>query len=128
MRLSSLIPVAFYALATMSHAEPVHAAHPLDGYVCMNLNLPDAQMRDPSASRVPILTAPRPDSPVGTLATSIVIAKAPEHVVNGYAEVLQLTGKPGWIKANMILPYHSASDPYARCTPSLLSNGRIGTG
>ena len=128
MKMLFLLPITLSAFPFMSHAEPVHAVRPLDGYVCMNLNLPDAQMRDPSGQRIPILTAPRPDSPVGTLATPIVIAKAPEHVVGGYAEVLQLTGKPGWIKADLILPYHSASNPYARCTPSLLSNGRIGTG
>ena len=128
MKMSFAALAVSCALAPVSHAEPVHAVRPLQGYVCMNLNLSDAQMRDPSAARVPIMTAPRSDSSVGTLATPIVFAKAPEHVVDGYAEVLQLNGKPGWIKADMILPYHSVSDPYARCTPSLLSNGRIGTG
>jgi hypothetical protein len=128
MKVSIVVLTVSWALAPLSHAEPVHAVRPLEGYVCMNLNLSEAEMRDPNAARVPILTAPRSDSSVGTFATPIVIAKAPEHVVDGYAEVLQLTGKPGWIKADIILPYHSASDPYARCTPSLLSNGRIGTG
>jgi hypothetical protein len=114
--------------AHAAHAQEVRAVRTLDGYVCMNLNLPDARMRDPAAPRVPIREAPRANAAVGTLATPIVITKSPEHVVDGFAEVLQLTGKPGWIEAKMIVPYRSASDPFAHCTPSLLSNGRIGTG
>jgi hypothetical protein len=128
MRTFILGLIAAGALAPTAHAEEVRAVRTLDGYVCMNLNLPDARMRDPAAPRVPIRVAPSPDAAVGTLATPIVIARTPEHVVDGYAEVLQLTGKPGWIEANMIVPYRSASNPFARCTPSLLSNGRIGTG
>jgi hypothetical protein len=72
--------------------------------------------------------APHPDAAVGTLAAAVVFAKAPPHVVDGYTEVLQLTGKPGWIETRMIVPYHSVSNPYAHCTPSLMSNGRIGIG
>ena len=87
------------AFASAAHAQDVRAVRALDGYVCMNLNLPDARMRDPAAPRVPIRVAPRPDAAVGTLATPIVITKTPEHVVDGFAEVLQLTGKPGWIEA-----------------------------
>jgi hypothetical protein len=120
--------IAAGAFASAAQAQDVRAVRTLDDYVCMNLNLPDARMRDPAAPRVPIRVAPRADAAVGTLATPIVITKTPEHVVDGYAEVLQLTGKPGWIEANMIVPYRSASNPFARCTPSLLSNGRIGTG
>jgi hypothetical protein len=120
--------MAAVVFAPAVHAQEIRAVRALDGYVCMNLNLPDARMRDPAAPRVPIRVAPRPDAAVGTLATPIVITRTPVHVVDGYAEVLQLTGEPGWIEANMIVPYHSASNPYARCTPSLLSNGRIGTG
>jgi hypothetical protein len=116
------------ALAPEARCQEVRVVRPIDGYVCMNLNLSDARMRDPKAPRVPILTEPHPGALVGTLAASIVFAKTPAHVVDGYAEVLQLTGKPGWIGAGMIVPYRSASNPYARCTPSLLSNGRIGAG
>ena len=120
--------IAAGALAPSAHAQDVRAVRTLDGYVCMNLNLPDARIRDPAAPRVPIRVAPRADAAVGTLATPIVITKTPEHVVDGYAEVLQLNGKPGWIESNMIVPYRSASNPFARCTPSVLSNGRVGTG
>ena len=115
-------------LTLPAQAQEVRAVRPIEGYACMNLNLSDERMRDPAAPRVPILTEPRPGAPVGTLAASIVIARNPAHAVNGYTEVLQLTGKPGWIESSMIVPYRSASNPFARCTPSLLSNGRIGAG
>ena len=85
-------------------------------------------MRDPTRHRCAILAAPRADAAMGTMATPSCSSEAPEHVVDGYLEVLQLNGKPGWIEADMIVPYRSASDPYARCTPSVLSNGRVGTG
>jgi hypothetical protein len=67
-------------------------------------------------------------SSVGTSAAPIVIARAPEQAVDGRAKVLQLNGAPGWIKAEMIRPYHGVSYRFAACTPSPLSNGRIGTG
>jgi hypothetical protein len=120
--------IAAAALAPSSRAEPVYAVRPLDGYVCMNLNLSEAQLLDFKGPRIPILVAPRPDAAVGTLAAAVVFAKSPPHVVDGYTEVLQLTGKSGWIETRMIVPYHSASNPYAHCTPSLMSNGRIGIG
>jgi hypothetical protein len=116
------------ALAPNTRADPVYAVRPLDGYVCMNLNLSEAQLLDFKGPRIPILVAPRPDAAVGTLAAAVVFAKAPPNVVDGYTEVLQLTGKPGWIETRMIVPYHSVSNPYAHCTPSLMSNGRIGIG
>jgi hypothetical protein len=116
------------SLAQATRADPVYVVRPLDGYVCMNLNLSEAQLLDFKGPRIPILVAPRPDAAVGTLAAAVVFAKSPPHVVNGYTEVLQLTGKPGWIETSKIVPYHSASNPYAHCTPSLMSNGRLGIG
>ena len=123
----SLVAIAC-ALAPAASAQGLRAVRPLDGYVCMNLAVPDAQLRDPHWPGVPILTAPSPDAPRGALAAATVIAKAPPHLANGYAEVLRLNGQPGWIEADKIKPYSSASNPYARCTPSIMSNGRPGFG
>jgi len=114
-------------LALPSQAQPVTVDRPLDGYSCALLNVPDAQMRDPQWAGVPILTAPSPSAPRGTMASGIVVIRNPAHVVGGFAEVLQRTGKPGWIEAGKIVPYKSKSHANATCTPALLSNGRIGT-
>lgn len=114
-------------LAPAAMAMDVHAVKPLDGYVCKSLNATEAQERDPFWVGVPIRIEPDASAPRGTIAAATVIAREPAHIVNGFAEVLQLTGQPGWIAADKIKPYHT-SNPYARCTPSLLSNGRIGAG
>lgn len=124
----SVILVAFCALSPMAHAQGIRAVKPIEGYACKSLVAPEAQQTDTRWAGVPILTEPSPSAPRGTNAAAIVIAKEPAHVVNGYAEVLQLTGKPGWIEADKIGPYRSRSNPFARCTPSVLSNGRIGFG
>lgn len=126
----SVILAAFCTLAPLAvaHAQGVRAVKPIEGYACKSLVATEAQQMDARWAGVPILIEPDPAAPRGTNAAAIIIAKEPAHVVNGYAEVLQLTGQPGWIEADKIGPYHSRSNPYARCTPSVLSNGRIGFG
>lgn len=122
------ILAALCVLAPVAHAQGVRVVKPIEGYACKSLVATEAQMLDTRWAGVPILTEPDPAAPRGTIAAAIVIAKEPAHVVNGYAEVLQLTGQPGWIAVDKIKPYRSASNSYARCTPSVLSNGRIGAG
>lgn len=108
-------------------AQPVTAVRPLDGYACALLNATEAQLRDPQWPGVPILTAPNAAAPRGATASAIVILRSPAHVVDGFAEVLQRTGQPGWIEAAKLAPYGSKSHPGAKCVPVVLSNGRIGT-
>jgi hypothetical protein len=113
------------ALAPATRAEPVYAVRAIPGYKCMKLNLTEKQALDFSgASLVWILTAPETHAPHGTWAASVVLVRTPEHLVNGYLEVLQATGTPGWIEADKVKPY----DPNMRCVPSVMSNGRIGGG
>ena len=97
---------------------------PLGGLVCTRLVATERQMLDPRGTGIFILAAPRPDAPRLTSAPSVVFAKAPAHVVTGYAEVVTINGEPGWIEAGKIKPF----DPSTRCVPSLMSNGRIGAG
>jgi hypothetical protein len=111
---------AAVSMAAPARAESVYAVHPIDGYKCMKLNLTEKQALDFSgASRVWILTAPQSHAPHGVGASAVVLVRTPQHLVNGYLEVLQNTGKPGWIEADKVKPY----DTNARCVPSLLSNG-----
>ena len=123
-----VILAAVCSFACAAHAQGVRAVKPIEGYACKSLNATEAQMLDPRWPGVPIQTEPSATAPRGTIAAATVIAKEPAHIVNGFAEVLQLTGQPGWIEVNKIKPYHSASNPFARCTPSVLSNGRLGFG
>jgi hypothetical protein len=116
--------VAAGAFASYPRAEPVHAVRPIDGYVCMRLNVTEAEVLNPRGTGIFILTAPRPDAAHGTTAPGVVFAREPEHRVDGYLEVLQLTGQPGWIAADKVKPFEKT----LRCVPSVLSNGRIGIG
>ena len=115
-------------LASVAHAQGLRAVHPLDGYACMNLNVPEKLLEDRTWAGVPVFAAPLPDARQVAVATPTVIAKSPAVITNGYAQVLRLNGDTGWIEAAKLKPYSSASDLYARCTPSLMSNGRPGLG
>jgi hypothetical protein len=120
-----LCVIAGVSLATSAHAESVYVMHPIEGYMCMKLNLTEKQALDFSgASTVWILTEPETRAPRGTAAASVVMVREPQHLVNGYLEVVQLTGKPGWIEADKVRPL----DKNTRCIPSVMSNGRIGPG
>lgn len=120
--------LASAACLPAAHAQGLRAVRPLDGYACMNLAVPETLLEDRTWAGVPILSAPRADAQQVAVATPTVIAKAPAVIVNGFAQVMRLTGETGWIEAAKLKPFSSASDPYARCTPSVMSNGRMGFG
>jgi hypothetical protein len=120
-----LIAAATLALmSSQARAQRVYPVRAIDGYVCAWLNATEAQMRNPKGTGIVIRQAPDAGAAVGTTAPGIVFVRAPQHVVGNFAEVLQLTGKPGWIEQRYIKPY----DPNSRCVPSVMSNGRIGNG
>ena len=55
---------------------------------------------------------------------SVLIVREPRVVVNGFVQVLQFNRREGWIEGRHIKPM----DPFARCTPSVISNGKLGIG
>ena len=113
-----------------TQAAGVEAVAPINGYACMQLARDAAHLTD--APSVPhMLSAPSPDATSLGAAPYVVIARAPERVVNGYAETLWMGStrdRPvtGWVSAGVLLPFHSSTAPGARCTPTWLSNGRAG--
>ncbi len=107
-----LAPVA--ALAT-----GLTAVQPIPGYVCMALQPPDAAP--------PVLVLPSPSAPHLGIASATMIVASPLQTMNGYAKVLHLDGRIGWVEASKLRPWRSASDPSATCTPSIMSDGRPGT-
>jgi hypothetical protein len=124
MRKFILCLIAANALAPVVRAEPVHAVRPIDGYVCMKLNVTETEVLNPRGTGIFILIAPHADAAHGTTAPGVVFVREPQHLVDGYLEVLQLTGQPGWIAADKVRPFEKT----LRCVPSVLSNGRIGIG
>lgn len=111
-------------LSAPAHAQRVSVVRPMDGYGCAWLNATEAQRMNPWGTGIVIREAPAAAAPVGTTAPGLLFVRTPPHVVGGFAEVLQINGKPGWIETRYLKPY----DPNARCVPSLMSNGLVGNG
>lgn len=112
------------ALSLPAHAQPVRPVRPLDGYACMKLALTEAQAMDPRGTGINLLAEPSAGAAVITTAPSVVFVRSPHVQRNGYLEAIALNGKPAWIAADKVQPM----DPLARCTPSVMSNGRLGVG
>ncbi len=123
MRIIVAVLLAAMALAVAAAAPPT-VVRPLPGFVCMKLSLTEAQALDPRGSGIYIRLQPDDNAPVGRLAPSVVFARTPAHVEHGYLEVVQITGKPGWIRQSQVRPMA----PTERCVPSVMSNGYIGAG
>ena len=116
--LTSLVPAAVYA-------QQAQSVTILPGYTCMALNLPADEMMNPDIA-VPIFTGPTSASTQTARATAIVIVSSPMVISNGYARVLRLNGKIGWISEKYIKPWVNPGGTGDHCYPALLSNGRIG--
>ena len=97
----------------------------LPGYACMMLNLTERQYMDP-ATHVPVRSEPQVNAPQVGLASGTIAVPTPVREQNGFMEALFPTGQTVWIESKMLRPYHSLSDPTAKCIPALMSNGRIG--
>jgi hypothetical protein len=110
---------------TEGRGDTLEAVRPLPGYICMDLNLSEAQMMDPSV-HVPIMTEPSANSkPLGYAMATVIVA-SPPHEAGGYLEVLHLDGKRGWIASRYVRPWRNPGTSGHKCIPSLMSNGRIG--
>lgn len=125
--LTILILVMLTAVGAQTQAQYLTAVRPLPGYVCMRLNLPREQLLSPDLD-VPIFNSPSTSSPRLGKAAAALIVKSPMVVRDGLAEILFLDGRVGWVAASVLGPYATSSNPNARCTPSMMSNGRPGFG
>lgn len=100
-----------------AHAQGASST-PLPGYACMMLADPD--------SGSPVLAAPSATAQRIGIASAIVIVVSPSQTMNGFAKVLHLDGRPGWVDASRLRIYRAAADPSATCTPVRRADGRIG--
>ena len=115
---------AVLLLSSTAHAR--EAVRPIPGVVCLSLDATSlAAKRQSGLPRLfsqPSLTAP----PVG-YPTSIVFVHSPAVQQNGFEQVLRLNGSSAWIEADHLRPWHSPNGGNARCVPSFMSDGRLGT-
>ena len=112
------------ALPNAVHAQSIRPLRPLDGYICMKLNVTEKEALSPNGAGVSIRSAPNPSASPVALAPSVLLTRSPLHVIGDFVEVLRLNGEPGWIEQQRVKPF----DPLARCVPSMMSNGRPGIG
>lgn len=115
------------AVSVPVQAQYLTAIKPLAGYACMRLNLPREQLLSPDLD-VPVYQEPSTSSPRLGKAAAALIVRSPMIVRDGFAEMLFLDGRVGWVSASVLGPYATPSNPNARCTPSMMSNGRPGFG
>lgn len=127
--MTKTLAAAFAMLGIVSsygaEAEGIHAVKTLSGYQCMSLaKLWDGVGAQPAP--VHVYASSQPSAPEVGFAASSVIVPNPLKVVNARIPMLWPNGKTVWVNEADVAPWHVVSDPHARCTPVLLSNGRYG--
>jgi hypothetical protein len=106
-------------------AQGLKVVRPLPGYVCMSLTLTEEQLSH--ESKLPdVYATPSAGSEVVGKVVSPVFVRSPIHQVDGFDEILHLSGRTTWIPAQDLKPWRPMGNPAAKCTPSLMSNGRPG--
>lgn len=111
--------------SSVSHAQSLRVVQPIEGYVCMSLNLNERQLLD-NSKPVLVRAEPSPYAPqIGTAGATVAIVQ-PMQPVNGFVQMLFPTGQHAWIPLNNLRPWRSLSNPAAKCVPSWLSNGKPG--
>lgn len=112
-------------VSSASHAQGLQVIQPIEGYVCMSLNLNERQLLDNSK---PVLVRTEPSltaSKVGIAGATVAVLQ-PVQPVNGFVQMLFPTGQHAWILLSDLRPWRSMSNPAAKCVPSWLSNGKPG--
>ena len=117
--------LASHLVGLAPSANAVNVSRPIPGYICMSLNITDAQAHDFSF-QVPFHSEPNPGSSTIGAVTASVAVRSPLHEVNGFIEALTLTGRVGWVPARFLKAHSSPLDPTARCVPVVLPDGRLG--
>lgn len=123
------ILLAAFAIVAVHQAQSqgLTAVRPIPGYECMRLNLTHDQIMDRTLD-LPVFSEPSLSSARVGQASATVITKSPPNIRDGFAEILFLDGRPGWIQQKLLMPYATAARPNAHCTPSIMSNGKPGFG
>ncbi len=123
--LVALTALAMTALGT-SAASALTAVKPAPGLACMSLDSVALQTMQQS-KLPPVLSAPDPSAPQLGYPSAIVFVKWPLVQENGFTEMERLNGQTGWIATAHLAPWHALNGGTAKCVPSIMSNGKLGT-
>jgi hypothetical protein len=122
----TLIVAALTSLPLVSFGQSLTPVRPVPGLKCMSLD-PSSRAATRQDALPPILASPDPNAPRIGYPTSVVFVKTPVHEQNGFIEVVRLNGQGGWIAADHLRPWRPLNGESATCTPSVMSNGKLGT-
>jgi len=117
----------FIAAAAPAAAQGRYAVKPIDGYVCLSLNVETGFLYEHRDYAVPEYLAPSLSSKVVSGAPNVVIAPAGPPA-NGWFHVLRPDRSYAWVESKYLRPWSNPYAPKARCVPSIMSDGSIGTG
>ena len=136
------VAAAYVMGLSLVDASAIEAMKPLDGYVCMGLKsdkefndwVPGSLPAPPGGpDSPPVFAAPTEGSRRLGYNYSPVIVKRPLNEVNGYVEIVRLSGERGWIKRDVLAPYGtvmrtdgSIVKTDRQCAPIIKANGKIG--
>ncbi len=127
MRILITAAILGLAITSLGQIAPAaaQASQPIAGYQCMNL----AKLwngEGPQPQPVHVYLGPEQGAAVAGIAGGTVIVTSPMKVVDGRVQMLLANGRPVWIGAGDVAPFHVVSNPHATCHPVILPNGRYG--
>lgn len=109
-----------------AHAEYLTAVKAVPGFICMNLAVTHDQVVDRDFS-VSVYSEPSLQSQKVGTATIEPFIKTPFRPEQKFQQMLRLNGDMAWIETKWLEPWSSPGHPNAKCTPSVMSDGRLGT-
>lgn len=124
----ALIAAMLCTFAAGASAQGRHAVADMPaGYSCMRLNLPAGTLYADRGLGVPVLAAPSPSAEVIAQASEVLVVPSPQQPRNGFLRVVLSQTSFGWVDARYLRPWSNPYAPKARCIPSVMSDGSIGT-
>jgi hypothetical protein len=123
-KLAALLAVGL--LPGSAGAQGLTVVRSAPGLKCMSLDA--ASLAATRQDKLPpVLAQPDANAERVGFPTSIVFVRVPLQERNGFVQMVRLNGQPGWIAQDHLRPWHPMNGGSATCTPSLMSNGRLGT-
>mgnify|MGYP001565289257 CR=1 FL=1 len=121
----TLFAAALSAVSFIGSAHALTVKQYLPGYRCMMLNVSHEQMMD-FAHPVMFKASPDDGASNALTATPQVAVKIGAPNVNGFTEVLQMNGKPAWIRSGLLAPFYLKDAPQTPCKVAVMSDGSVG--
>ena len=107
-------------------ASALTAVGPAPGLACMSLDSQALQTTQQS-ELPPVLAGPNASAPRIGYPTEFIFVKWPLVQEDGYTEMEMFNGQTGWIATAHLRTWQPLNGGTAKCVPSIMSNGELGT-